>query len=174
MSFKNLRAVVFKMLCDISFGVVLRGRAVFQRWLFLCLFLIASETLLFNTKDAFYFIFRRYYLFIFRGRGREGERGWETLMWERNISCLLYGPWVGTDSATQACSLTRYQTGDLYFVGWCSTNQVTPVGHQEMHFKMSVLTKIKPYIFVLIYNKIDILYLSILNSHYMLNTIFIK
>ena len=56
--------------------------------------------------------------FIFRERGREEERGRETL-----IGCLTHTPLPGTEPAhmpslgteptTQACALTRYRTGDL-------------------------------------------------------------
>ena len=53
-------------------------------------------------------------LFIFRERGREGERGRETSMFERNIYWLpLACPTLGTWPATQACSLTGNWTSNL-------------------------------------------------------------
>ena len=52
--------------------------------------------------------FQIFYLFIFRERGRE------TSMYERNIDQLpLAHPQPETWLATQACALTRNQTGDL-------------------------------------------------------------
>ena len=48
--------------------------------------------------------------FIFRERGREGERGRETSM----CGCLSHAPNWGTRSATQACALTGNQTGDPF------------------------------------------------------------
>ena len=48
-----------------------------------------------------------------RGKGREKER--ETLMCERYISWLpLPCPQLGTQPTTQACTLTRNQTHELW------------------------------------------------------------
>ena len=62
------------------------------------------------------FLKKRFYLFIFRERGREGERR------ERNISVWLplVCPLLGTWPTTQACALTGNQTGSLWFAGWHS------------------------------------------------------
>ena len=49
-----------------------------------------------------------FYLFIFRERGREGERGRETSM----CGCLSRAPSLGTWPATQACALTGNWTSD--------------------------------------------------------------
>ena len=59
-------------------------------------------------KDIFLLIFKRFYLFIFRQRGRKGERK------ERNISvCLpLEHPRLGTWPSNQAYALTGNQTGN--------------------------------------------------------------
>ena len=54
------------------------------------------------------FGFLRFYLFIFRERGREGEReGEEHHVW-LPLECSLLGTWP----TTQACALTRNRTGD--------------------------------------------------------------
>ena len=65
-----------------------------------------------STHQAPYIIitmlfFLRFYFFIFRERGREGER-------EGNISVWLplVRPQVVTWPATQACALTKNQTSD--------------------------------------------------------------
>ena len=59
-------------------------------------------------KDIFLLIFKRFYSFIFRQRGRKGERK------ERNISvCLpLEHPRLGTWPSNQAYALTGNQTGN--------------------------------------------------------------
>ena len=57
-------------------------------------------------KPGFFF-FLRFYLVLERGDGREGER-------ERNIDQLPLVHTV-TKRATQACTLTKNQTGDLSF-----------------------------------------------------------
>ena len=54
------------------------------------------------------------FLFLFREKGREGERGRETLMCERNIHQLpLACPQLGTWLSTQVCALAGNWTGDL-------------------------------------------------------------
>ena len=51
--------------------------------------------------------FSRFYLFIFRYRGKEGEM-------EKNINLLLLTcPQMGTWPRSQACALTRNQSSDL-------------------------------------------------------------
>ena len=59
--------------------------------------------LLMYFLNSIYFL--RFYLLIFRERGREGDKHWcdrETL-----IGCLSYVPWLGIQSAIQVCALTR-------------------------------------------------------------------
>ena len=51
-------------------------------------------------------IFKRFYLFIFRERGREGERQGE----KQQCVLPLEHPLVGTWPTTQACALTGNQT----------------------------------------------------------------
>ena len=75
--------------------------------------------------------FLRFYLFIFRERGKEGEREGEqhrcvreTSKSEILIHCLLNSPhqWP----ATQASALTGNPSGNLWFAGWCPTHWATP------------------------------------------------
>ena len=65
----------------------------------------------------FFFFFERFYLFIFRERGREGEREWEVNVRETLIGCLSYAPRPRTKPTTQTCALTGNQTGDLWLSG---------------------------------------------------------
>ena len=67
-----------------------------------------------NMK-AYKHIFKRFYLFSFRERGREGEReGQKHLICERDIHQLpLARPQLGTKTATQACALTGNRNIDL-------------------------------------------------------------
>ena len=57
----------------------------------------------------------RFYLFIFRGMGKDGEREGEEHPWVRDtlIRVPLTRPQLGTPSATQACALTGNQNDDL-------------------------------------------------------------
>ena len=60
------------------------------------------------------FLFFRFYVFIFRERGRAGERGRETSVCEKNIhqlclECSQLGAWP----ATQARALTGNRTSNL-------------------------------------------------------------
>ena len=65
-----------------------------------------------NDKKILGFFFLRFYLFIFRERGRR-ERGREASMRKRYIDQLpLALAQVGTWSATQACALTGNRTGN--------------------------------------------------------------
>ena len=50
----------------------------------------------------FYFIFLRFYVFIFRERGREGEREGENI----NVWLPPVCPLLGTWPATHICALT--------------------------------------------------------------------
>ena len=51
--------------------------------------------------------FKRFYLFIFRESGREGERERNIKVW-LPLTCPLLGTWP----TTQACALTRNRTDD--------------------------------------------------------------
>ena len=68
-------------------------------WIYFCFILFVL---------LFIFILKRFYLFIFRERGREGKREGEKHLCERETptGCLLYAPWPGTEPATQAHTLT--------------------------------------------------------------------
>ena len=67
-----------------------------------------------ETCFDFFLIFKKdfIYLFVFRERGREGERERET-----SLGCHLSAPQPGTTHATQACVLTRNQTRDPLLCG---------------------------------------------------------
>ena len=75
--------------------------------------------------DSF-FLFLRFYLFIFREKGRKGEREGEKYWCERDtlISCLLH-TWLGTWLAHQACVLTGNWTSDL----WGHRLALNPLSH---------------------------------------------
>ena len=55
------------------------------------------------------------FIYIFRERGRKGEREGKKHQRERKtlISCLSYIPWLGNKPTTQACALTKNRTGNL-------------------------------------------------------------
>ena len=55
-----------------------------------------------------FFFFLRFYLFIFREWGREGEREGE----KHHVWLPLEQPLLGTRPTTQACALTANQTGN--------------------------------------------------------------
>ena len=79
---------------------------VFINWLFL--FPPWSDNQIAN------YFFKRCYLFIFRERGKEGER--EGKHWcerETSTGCLSYTSRLGTEPATRASALTWNQTSDL-------------------------------------------------------------
>ena len=76
------------------------------------------------TALYFFFFFLRFYLFIFRERGREGGRKGEK---HRPVACHTC-PNRGWP-ATQACVLTGNRTSDFGFVGWRPTEP-----HQPGHF----------------------------------------
>ena len=84
-----------------------------------CIYIIVHACKIFYTD----------YLFIFRDRGREGERGGKKHCCERetSIGCLSCVPWPGTEPVTQACALTRNQTGDLLLCG-TMPNQMSHTG----------------------------------------------
>ena len=69
-------------------------------------------------------------------------------MHERNIYWLpLACPCQGTWPTTQACALTRNQTGDLWFAGQHPTHQATPVREYVDFFK----NKYSKYIFLKVF-----------------------
>ena len=61
-----------------------------------------------RKKAEFFFFFKDFYLFIFREKGREGERDGE------KYQCVVSSnaPPLGTWPTTQACALTGNRTGD--------------------------------------------------------------
>ena len=67
--------------------------------------------------------------YLFRERGREGEREGEKHRCEREtyIGCLSYAPQPGTKPATQACALIENQTSDLSLCG-TMPNQLSHTG----------------------------------------------
>ena len=84
------------------------------------------------TEDLdFIYLFKRFYLFIFRERGRGGER-------ERNINVWLplVRPLLGTWPATQACALTGKESATLWFASWHSIHRVTPARDADLDFKV--------------------------------------
>ena len=89
-------------------------------WMF-CLFsflsFFFSKSLIIGYLDCpcFCLFFKRFYLFVFRERGREGEREGKKhqCVRETSINYLLYVPQPGTEPTTQACGLTGNRTSDL-------------------------------------------------------------
>ena len=77
----------------------------------------------------FYFIYLSC-VFSERGeeRGKERER-------ETSVGHPSYTPWLGTWPATQACALTRNQTGDLLFCK-VTSNQLSHTGQGSLHFSI--------------------------------------
>ena len=57
---------------------------------------------------CYFTFFKRFYLFIFRDRGREREKEGEKL----DVWLPLARPQLGTQLVTQACALTGNRTGD--------------------------------------------------------------
>ena len=85
----------------------------------ICFSIVVHNILSYNP---FYFIFKRFYLFIFRESGMEGE--WEG---EKNqcVVVSLICPLLGTWPATQACALTGNRTsGPLVH-----RSALSPLGH---------------------------------------------
>ena len=69
---------------------------------------------------------KRFYLFIFREKGREGEREGKTC----NVQLPLEHPLLGAWSATQACALTGNETGNPW-VCRLAFNPLSHTNHQE-------------------------------------------
>ena len=76
-----------------------------------------------STFSFEFFFFKRFYLFLERGEGREKER-------ERNIYVWLppVCPLLGTWPATQACALTGNRTGTPLVHSWSWIHWATPAG----------------------------------------------
>ena len=89
-----------------------------------CFFPCLSSSPLFPVNLAcptfLLFFLKRFYLFSFRGEGREKER-------ERNINVWfpLMGPLMGTWPATQACAVTRNRTR----YPWVRRPALNPLSH---------------------------------------------
>ena len=66
--------------------------------------------------------FKRFYLFIFRERGWEGERAGE----KHHCLVALTWPPLGTWPTTRTCALTGNPTSDPLVRGPCSVRWVTP------------------------------------------------
>ena len=78
-----------------------------------------------------FLLFKRFHLFIFRERGREGER-------ERNINVWLplTQPLLGTWPKAQVCALTGNQTGNLLVCGPALSPLSYPAGADFHYFKL--------------------------------------
>ena len=105
--------LLFPFLCHLSLPSTLLQ--IFHRHIF------NFEELFLFTEYLFLF-FKRFYLFIFRQRGREGQI-------EGNISgwLPLECPILGTWPAIQACALTRNRTDDRLVCSPCSVHWAIPV-----------------------------------------------
>ena len=81
------------------------------------LFVINEVSCFGHSLGLSLFIFKRFYLFIFRGERREEER-------ERKINVWLPlpRPVLGTWPAIQACALTGNRTGDSLVCRLCSVH----------------------------------------------------
>ena len=79
--------------------------------------------IIFFQKDIlkYYGFFSRSYLFIFRERGREGERQGNINVW-----LPLIHPPLGTWPTTQACAWLGIEPVTLWFAGWCLIHWAAP------------------------------------------------
>ena len=75
--------------------------------------------------------FLRFYLYIFRERGREGEGGGENI-YQLPLTCPLLGTWP----ATQASTLTGNRTGDRLV----HRLVLNPLSHTSQGFPYSLIT----------------------------------
>ena len=75
-----------------------------------------------------YCFFLRFFKFILRETGREGEKEGKKHQCARetSICCLSHVPWLGTNFATQSCALTRNHTSDPSFALRDDTQQTEP------------------------------------------------
>ena len=82
-----------------------------------------------TQPGPFWVFFKRFYLFIFSEREREGEREGEThQIWERNMDLLPPAlPWLGTEPTAQVWALTENGTGNLLICGEHPANRATLV-----------------------------------------------
>ena len=73
--------------------------------------------------------------FIFRARGREGDREGEKRRCVREtlISCPSRAPHPGSECATQACALTGNRTSDLPLCG-TTLSQLSHAGHSKIKY----------------------------------------
>ena len=88
----------------------------------------------FSPSSFLFSFFKRFYLFIFRARGREGERGGNINVW-----LSLVCPQLGTWPTTQSCALTGNQTGDP----WVSKGLAGayPLSHTSQRFLLIYFRK---------------------------------
>ena len=91
------------------------GPSVCLPWRSVCLRLLPIKGYL----DLMCIILKKIIIYIYIYREGKGgrKRGRETSMWETPIGCLLFTPWLGTESATQACALTGNWTFNLLLCG---------------------------------------------------------
>ena len=139
-----------------------------------------------------FFLKKIFYLFTFRGRGREEEReGEKHHVCQRYINWLpLTHPQLGTWPATQACALTGNQTHDL-LVGRLVVSPLSHTSQSSFYFFllhyfvplqlsiMSVLVNLKLYCEPFIKaessldvkkkNPLDHCYLNLFKLHIILN-----
>ena len=80
---------------------------------------------LYCTSEDF---FKRFYLFIERGEGKEKERERNINVW-LSLTCPLLGTWP----TTQACVLTENRTGDPLVCGPCSMHWATPARAEDFN-----------------------------------------
>ena len=98
----------------LGFGFFIYKMKVKNYWSLISFLKINPQIILQLSPYSLFFL--RFYLFIFRERGRDGERDEEkhqcvretSTDWSR-LACLQPGTWP----TTQACTVTRNRTGDL-------------------------------------------------------------
>ena len=84
-----------------------------------------------------------FYLFIFRERGREGERGGE------KHQCVVssFVPPTGDLAHNEACALTGNRTSDPLVLSWCSIHWATPARATCESFNVSLWKKQTAFIY---------------------------
>ena len=87
-----------------------------------------------------FFFFLRFYIFIFRERGREGkERKRNISVWKKHQSvafCICPNRWPAHNPGKRACDLTGNWTSDLFCsVAWHPTNWATPLRYRDFCLK---------------------------------------
>ena len=89
-----------------------------------------------SKEHWFYLFIFRFYLSIFREKGREGQRGRETLMCERYIDWFpLTRALLGTWPITWHVSWLGIEPAALQFTGRSSIHWATPVRGKNTGFK---------------------------------------